>query len=118
MVEFNFKDEDLDDLMDDAAIEGFCACVDGALDEVMGPKVTDYDFLVTVLNDVVQDPNTKADFAFSLMQKDDLLAVGIYKLDNSESPKPEKLPRELTLDRLASSVFAGVLHTANRERIL
>lgn len=47
-------EEDLDELFDDDAIDAFCAGIDNALDEVMGPKVSDYDFLVKVITEAQQ----------------------------------------------------------------
>ena len=46
----------MDAMFDDEAIEAFCQSVDNALSEVMGPKVTDYEFLVRVLTDAIQTP--------------------------------------------------------------
>ena len=45
MVEAGEMDE-LEAMFDDEAIDAFCEGIDSALDEVMGPKVTEYQFLV------------------------------------------------------------------------
>ena len=85
---------DVEDLFDDEAIEAFCLGIDNALDEVMGSKVTDYDFLVKVLNEAMTSKASQDDFVASLMQKDELIEVGVFRLAHSEEPKPEALPRE------------------------
>lgn len=90
----------VEDLFDDEAIEAFCAVIDDALDEVMGSKVTDYDFLVNVLNEAMKSKATQDDFAASLMQKDELIEVGVFRLAHSEEPKPEALSRKQTIEHL------------------
>ena len=116
MVEAN-EECDLDALLDDEAIEAFCQGIDGALDEVMGSKVSDYQFLVRVLTEAMATPATKEDFVANLMQKDELIEVGVFKLEHSDFPKPERLPRELAIENLATSIFAGSIYTSDREKI-
>lgn len=117
MVEPTHNEGDLDALLDDEAIEAFCQGIDGALDEVMGSKVSDYEFLMRVLTDAMVNPATKEDFVANLMQKDELIEVGVFKLEHSDYPKPEQLPRELAVENLTTSIFAGKVYTDDPAKI-
>lgn len=83
----------------------------------MGPKVTDYEFLVKVLNEAKSNKQQMEDFVANLMQKDELIEVGIFKLENSANPKPEALPKELALQTFTSSIFAGTIYTSDGSKI-
>lgn len=51
------------------------------------------------------------------MQKDELIEVGLFQLDNSTSPRPEALPKELAISAFASSIFAGIVYTSDATKI-
>lgn len=120
MVDCNMHEErepEIDGLLDDAAIEAFCNGIDEALDDVMGPKVTDYDFLVGVITAAAGNKKEMDDLVASLMQKDELVEVGVFKLAHSHSAKPEQLPREMAIQLLTSSIFAGKVFTNDPAKI-
>jgi hypothetical protein len=83
----------------------------------MGPKVTDYEFLIKILTTASYDKLEMDDLAANLMQKDELIEVGVFKLQHSDCPKPEQLPKELALEQLATSIFAGTVYTSDRAKI-
>ena len=41
---------------------------------------------------------TKDDFVANLMQKDELIQVGVFKLSDSNEPLPEATPREIAIN--------------------
>jgi hypothetical protein len=58
------------------------------------------------------------DLVANLMQKDELIEVGVFKLQHSDLPKPEQLPREMAIEHLHSSIFAGSVFTNDRAKII
>ena len=44
----------------------------------MGSKVTDYEFLVKVMTEAQKSPGEMEDFVANLMQKDEMISVGVF----------------------------------------
>ena len=114
MVDCNMHEEkeaDLDDLMDDAAIDAICGQCNAAFDEVYGPRVTDFEVLKTAFEEAYNDPNQREDFVANLMQKDSMIAVGIFKMANGDEAPPYLTARDHLIQLLSQSIYAGKLHT-------
>jgi hypothetical protein len=84
----------------------------------MGSKVTDYEFLVRVMTEAQKSPGEMEDFVANLMQKDEMIEVGVFKLEHSDHAKPQEVSRELAVDLLATSIFAKSIYSGDREKIV
>ena len=77
-ADFDLEDEQaLNQFIDDNAFSAFVESIGEAFSEEMGTDAGSSALLTAVMADHLSDPAKKADFTVDLMQKDDMLLLGL-----------------------------------------
>ena len=78
-ADFNVEDEmALNEFIDDNAFSAFVESIGEAFVNDMESDVGSSNLLATVMAEHLEDPEKKADFTVDLMQKDEMLLLGLF----------------------------------------
>ena len=99
------EDEMLADFLNDEALNSIVDHFGEAMDEI-AEKTPTSELLVSVLGAQEEGSSQKADFICELMQKDELMYVGVFGDDWEKETKNKSYGPEQVAQILASSLFA------------
>ena len=116
-ADFNEEEEAaLNEFMDQEAFGAIVESLGEAFSEEINSNVGSSALLATVMEEHLADPEKKADFTVDLMQKDEMLQLGMLG-DEFETLVTQEEYNHLQADRVvqlvSQSQFAGKLHTSD-----
>ena len=106
-ADFDMEDEQaLNDFIGENAFETFVESIGEAFTEEMGSDAGSSALLTAVMADHLSNPAAKADFTVDLMQKDDMLLLGLLG-DEFERLSKEDQYQHLSIERVVEIILGG-----------